>query len=195
MTIDITIKPDAATLGIAPNIQEFESSLNGYQQFKELPGSRWFASFTWSNRQGVDAKRLKGQLSGLNGPLNTFTISPPDLNQSGTFLGSGKVEGADQSGISIETSGWTSDQNGLGYAGDYIEINNELKILTQDAVSDEFGNATFNFAPAIRKSPADGADVIVTNPKLTLRILGDAPTWSLSAPIVYAFSIDCSEVV
>ena len=195
MTIDITIIPDAATLGIAPNVQSFTSTLNAFQQFRELPGSRWFGAFTWSSRQGIDAKILKGQFTSLNGPLGTFRISPPDNESLGTFLGSGVVNGASQTGTVLVTSGWTANQATLGHSGDYIEINNELKMLTEDASSDGSGNATFNFAPAIRKSPADSSSVITSNPMLTARLVGDAPIWALSAPVIHAFSIECSEVV
>tara|TARA_R110002167_G_scaffold45515_5_gene136738 strand:+ start:1928 stop:2515 length:588 start_codon:yes stop_codon:yes gene_type:complete len=195
MTIDITIKPDAASIGIATNIQTFNSTLNAFQQFRELPGSRWFASFTWSSRQGVDAKTLKGQFTSLNGPLGTFKISPPDSESLGTFLGAGLVNGAGQTGTTLITDGWGINQPSLGVVGDYFEINGELKILTESATSDGSGNATLTFAPAIRKSPADGSDVITSNPMLTARIVGDAPVWALSAPVIHAFSIDCSEVV
>ena len=195
MTIDITIKPDAASIGIAPNVQTFTSTLNAFQQFRELPGSRWFASFTWSSRQGVDAKTLKGQFTSLNGPIGTFRISPPDNESLGTFSGAGLVNGAGQTGSVLVTDGWAINQASLGVAGDYIEINNELKILTQTASSDGSGNATFNFAPAIRKSPANNSSVITSNPMLTARIIGEAPVWALSAPVIHAFSIECSEVV
>lgn len=195
MTVDIDIKPDAASLGIAPNIQTFTSSLNAFEQFRELPGSRWFGSFTWSGRKGVDAKTLKGIFSSLNGPVGTFTITPPDSESLGTFLGAGKVNGASQTGNQLITNGWDINQPLLGSIGDYIEINNELKILTANASSDGSGNSTLTFAPAIRKSPADLSDVITTNPKLTARIVGESPVWALSAPIIHAISIDCSEVV
>lgn len=195
MTIDITIKPDAASIGIAPNNQTFTSALNAFQQFRELPGSRWFGSFTWSNRQGVDAKTLKSQISSLNGQIGIFRISPPDSDSLGTFSGAGKVNGAGQTGTQINTDGWAPNQSDLGVAGDYFEINNELKILTEDASSDGSGSATLKFAPAIRKSPADGSDVITADPKMTARLTTEAPVWALSAPVIHAISIECSEVV
>lgn len=195
MTIDILIQPDSASLSIAPNVQTFTSTLNAFQDYRELPGSRWFASFTWSSRQGVDAKTLKGQFTSLNGPIGIFRITPPDSESLGTFLGSGLVNGASQTGTTLVTDGWNINQPLLGSIGDYFEINNELKILTENAASDGSGNATLVFAPAIRKSPADGSNVITSDPKLTARIVGDAPIWALSAPVIHAFSIDCSEVV
>lgn len=195
MTIDVLIQPDSASIGIAPNVQTFTSTLNAFQDFRELPGSRWFASFTWSSRQGADAKTLKAQFSSLNGPLGIFRITPPDSESLGTFLGTGLVNGAGQTGNSLVTDGWDINQPILGHAGDYFEINNELKILTENVVSDGSGNATFVFSPVIRKSPADGSSVITADPKLTARIVGEAPVWALSAPVIHAFSIDCSEVV
>ena len=93
MTVVIDIKPDAASLVIAPIVRALSVRLNAFKQCSELPVSRWFGSFTWSTRQGVDAKTLKGTFSSLNGQVGTFTITPPDSESLGTFLGAGKVNG------------------------------------------------------------------------------------------------------
>ena len=195
MTIDIDIKPDAAQLGIAFNVQSFSSTLNGAKQFKELSGSRWAGSFTWSNRQGLEARTLKGQLQGLRGQIEDFRITPPDHEGLGTAVGSGVVNGAIQTGSSIVTDGWGVNQPILLEIGDYFEINGELKQVTLRAASDGAGNSTIQFQPPIRKSPADGSAVITTNPKVTMRLTSPFTAHSLSAPVIYAVSIEAEEVL
>ena len=117
-------------------------------------------------------------------------MSPPDREVLGTFLSAGKVNVASQAGKQLVTNGWDINQPLLGSIVEYIEINNELKILTANASSDGAGNSTLTFAPAIRKSPADLSDVITTNPKLTARIVGDSLIRALQAHIIDALSIE-----
>lgn len=195
MTIDVDIKPDAAQMGIAYNVQSFNSSLNASKQFKELSGSRWTGSFTWSNRQGLDARTLTAQFQSLRGPIDDFRITPPDHEGLGTALGSGLVSGASQTGTSVATDGWTINQPVLLEIGDYFEINGELKIVTQRATSDGAGNSTIQFQPPIRKSPADNSAVITINPRVTMRLTIPIAAHSLSAPVIYALSIEAEEVV
>lgn len=195
MTIDIDIKPDAAQLGIAFNVQSFSSTLNGAKQFKELSGSRWAGSFTWSNRQGLEARTLKGQLQGLRGQIEDFRITLPDHEGLGTAAGSGVVDGASQAGSSINTKGWDINQSILLEIGDYFEINGELKQVTLRASSDGLGDAVIQFQPPIRRSPTDSSAVITTDPKVTMRLTSPFTAHSLSAPVIYAVSIEAEEVL
>lgn len=195
MTIDIAIKPDAAQMGIAFNVQSFGSTLSGSKQFKELPGSKWLGSFTWSNRQGLEARTLSAQIQGLRGMIGDFRILPPDHEGLGTAIGTGLVNGADQTGSSIITDGWAINQPILLEIGDYFEINGELKQATIRASSDGSGNSTIQFQPPIRKSPANNSAVITVEPKATMRMTNPISTHSLSAPVIYALSIEAEEVI
>lgn len=195
MTIDITIKPDAAQLGAAFNVQSFSSQLSGSKQFKELPGSRWGGQLTWSNRQGLEARTLSAQLLSLRGMIGDFRITPPDHEGLGTALGSGVVNGAGQTGDSIVTDGWVANQPILLEIGDYIEINGELKKVTERAASNGSGQSTIKFQPPIRKSPANNSAVITIEPKVTVRLTKPFNPASLSAPVIYAMSVDVEEVV
>jgi len=195
MTIDIEVKPDAAQIGVAFNVQSFTSNLSGNQNNKELPGSRWIGSFTWSNRQGLEARTLIAQLTSLRGPIDDFRVLMPDHEGLGTALGSGLINGAGQTGSSIVTDGWDINQPILLEIGDYIEINGELKRVTARVASDGSGNATIPFLPPIRKSPADNSTVITTNPRITARLTSPVNQASLSAPVIYATSIEFEEVI
>ena len=195
MTVGIDIKPDAAQMGIAYNVQSFNSTLNGFQQFKELSGSRWVGSFTWSNRQGLEARTLSAQLTSLRGQIGEFRISPPDHEGLGTALGTGLVNGGGQTGSSIITDGWTPNQTILLEIGDYFELNGELKQATSRAASNGSGVATIEFQPPIRRSPANNSAVVTVEPRATMRLVSPISEHSLSAPVVYAISIEAEEVV
>tara|TARA_R110002020_G_scaffold337389_1_gene552864 strand:- start:2762 stop:3364 length:603 start_codon:yes stop_codon:yes gene_type:complete len=198
---ELTIRPDSEDLGIKNNIQSFRSSLNGFRQFGELPGSIWILAMTWTNRYNatdnqLQANRLKAFLTSLNGPTGTFTYTPTEAQtRQGTGLGSGVMNGANQQGESLVTDGWTINQTDLLKAGDYIEVNQELKMVVEDVASDGSGNATIKIRPAIRKPPADGAQIIVDQPKGVFRMNASTQGWALTAPEFYAFSANFSEVI
>ena len=195
MTIDIDAKPDAAQIGVGFNVQSFRSDLSGSQNHKELPGSIWAGTLTWSNRQGLEARTLKAQLTSLRWPIDDFMVLPSEHEGLGTALGAGLVSGAGQTGSSIITDGWDINQPILLEIGDYIEINGELKLVTARAASDGAGNATIQFQPPIRKSPADNSAVITTEPRMTMRLTSPINMASLSAPVIYAMSIEAEEVI
>ena len=191
--IEITLKPDSFTPVLRSNTSSFQSSLNAFQQYSVLPGSRWAASFTWTNRKGAEARKLQGQLSALLGPVNTFKIAIP-VSLIGTASGTGLVNGASQTGSEIITDDWDVGQPLLLAAGDWIEIDQAVYMVTADTASDGTGNATIPISPPIRRSPPDGASV-VTSPSFYMRATkSDAANFGFTGAQVFATSLDGLEI-
>lgn len=195
MTIDFpNIPPDAATFRLQGNTTTFESELNAAVQHGEMPGAKWVANLAFTNRMKTQARMLKAFLTRLGGPVGRFRMSPPDLDQQGTYLGSGVVDGANQTGSALNTTNWVPNQSGLAVAGDYIEVNGELKMITQDASADANGDAVLHIAPPLRRSPANSAPIETQAPKGVFYLLNDdQAAWQLSAPLIYAVSIAAEE--
>lgn len=111
-----------------------------------------------------------------SGPsYGTFTMGPPSgVGNTPRGIGTGTplVKGANQTGASIITDGWTATQTGILKAWDWMGVETRLIAVLVDANSDGSGNATFDCWPALRKSPADNAPITVTNPTGTWRMLG-----------------------
>ena len=74
------------------------------------------------------------------------------------------VNGASQTGGKLIIDGLPVSSNGLALAGDWFEVNGELKRLTADLNSDGSGNGYLIFEPTLRASPADNAPVIFRSP-------------------------------
>ena len=183
--------------GIETNTAEFLSDLNMAVQHKAMPGARWRGVLTFTNRGREEGRQLKAFVMSLQGPSGRFDISPPDMDQQGTLLGSPVVSGGSQTGKTINTSGWTANQADLIKAGDYFEIGGELKICTADASSNASGLATISFVPPIRVSPAGGSAVVVSNPLLRNCYLANdnQAMVSVSGPYIYGLVIDFVEDV
>lgn len=72
--------------------------------------------------------------------------------------------GDSQSGGALFTKGWPASTNALLLAGDWIEINGELKQLTAPVNSNAAGLAYMQFRPGLAGTPADNDPIIVYEP-------------------------------
>ena len=128
------VSPDAnPSFTLESNTSSFESSLNKSVQHMELPGARWRGSVAFSNRTRQEANKIKAFMASLGGQVGRFYLTPFDAYQNGTMSGNGVVDGPVAFGVSsIPTKGWTGGQDTLFEAGDYIEANGELKMVTDD---------------------------------------------------------------
>lgn len=196
--IELTVYPNSAKISLIDNVQTFRSDLSGYSQYSDLPGARWGVSLSWFNRTNREGRILAAQLASLNGPVGILKLPVPDVHNYGTAAGSGKVSGANQSGNVLLTSGWTPNQTELFEIGDWIECNQQVFQIAQAAASDASGNAALVITPAIRRTPANGQDIIVTNPSFYLRRISGNTFGSDLSPSaggpVYAFGIEAIEI-
>lgn len=186
------ICPDDEAVGLTPNNQIFNSILTGETQTAELTGDKWNAQPSFSNRYGVEAKTLQAFIFGLGGVRGTFNYSPFSIDQQGTMSGLGVVDGAGQTGSTLNTKGWDINQVDLFKVGDYLSFNGELKLITADVSSDGAGNASISITPPIRVSPADNNAIETTKPFFVGRLEDDDQARvSVSSPIIYnaTFSI------
>jgi hypothetical protein len=183
------IDPDAASFGIESNTTAFESELSNAVQHAPMQGDRWVGTATFTNRGGLDARKLAAFVAALGGPSGRFTMSPPEMQQLGTRQGVGIVNGSGQVGRTLATSGWSINQPILLEVGDYIEVNNELKMITERIASDGDGNATLVFTPPLRRSPANAASIEVDEPRGLFYLADDnQASWRVSAPYIYALA-------
>ena len=189
------IDPDAAAeFWLRSNNTVFESSLSGTQQHRGLPGDRWEATLPFSNRQGQEARQLKSFIMSLGGARGRINITPPDNEQIGTQAGTGIVDGASQTGTTLDTSGWNASQPLLFDYGDYFSVNGELKMITAQISSDGSGNATLEFTPALRESPASGQSIVVSDPTCVMFLQNDEQARvSVSGNFIYNVTLSLIE--
>lgn len=188
------VTPDAASFQLEYNTQTWSSALNNAVQHRELTGARWIAQLTFSNREAsTGAPELTVFVESQRGGAGRFFLLPPDLNQRGELTGTPTVNGAGQLGTSLVVSGFLPNTTPLK-AADYIEVNGELKRVTQDVNADVNGDATIVFNPPLRKAPANATPIEMVEPRGTF-YLASNPAYQISAPIIYALTIDCIEDV
>jgi hypothetical protein len=159
--------------GLETNTQTFESPLTKNVQRVMLGGARWTLSVTLPRMNRIQAAAWQAFLLQLEGRANTFYGFDPDAKQPrGAATGTPLVNGAGQTGSTLNIDGCTPNVIGWLRAGDYFETGGELKMLTHDANTNGSGQTTLYFKSPLRDSPADNATVTVQNPACEM-ILSD----------------------
>lgn len=184
--------PRVLDWSLAPNTQTFSSPLSGAVQTVEMPGARWQVSFAMENLTEADSPLLQAFLVKLRGKagrfyLHNFARPEPRGTQRGTPL----VKGASQTGNTLEVDGCTIAATLL--AGDFFEVNGELKMVVADATANGAGEMSLTFEPPLRSSPADNAVVTLSQPKATFMLASDELKWSTQPGKFTTFSIDAIE--
>lgn len=173
--------------------QSFQSELSGVEQVGQLLWSRWGATLQFPPLRGTDAGKMRAFLVRLGGRSGMFRMPAPG-KRAGSALGTPLIASVTSS-VQLETEGWAPNQPLALDVGDYITIGNELKMIAEPAAADAFGRATLNIAPPLRRTPAVGAPVVVDSPSCIMRLADDRAAWGITAPSLYAMTIDCIEVL
>lgn len=184
--------PRVLDWSLQPNTQSFQSPLSGAVQTVELPGARWKASFLMENLTEDDSALLQAFLVKLRGRAGRFYLYNFGRDKPrGTQGGAPLVKGAGQSGTTLIIDGCTVGATLL--AGDYLEVNGELKMVVASATANGSGEMTLTIEPPLRASPADNADVTLIQPKAIFMLTGDEAKWSTQPGKFSSFPIDCIE--
>lgn len=181
------------TWGYRANVQVFTSDLSGAVQTVELPGTRWVTSFVLENLDGADMAVMEALMVQLNGQGGRIYLGHPKRpTPRGSISGSLLVKGAGQTGNTLVCDGVPDGSTLL--KGDLISVNNELKMLTANAVMG--GSPTemlLTFGPALRASPADNAAVTFNSPTATFMLTRSDPNWQFEPGDLNHISFDFVE--
>jgi len=117
--------------------------------------------------------------------------------QMGDGGGTPKVDGADQTGSSLDTDGWPASTEVLK-AGDIIKVAGVPYILdvTEDATSDSDGSATLSISPPIFSGGSPAEDAAITYTAVTFKcVLARAPNIPRSEQFLAGLSLVFREVI
>lgn len=185
------IKSLTRTLGAAAAVTT--SPFTGTQQVQDWGGSWWEYEIEMAGQQGRNGRILSAFLASLRGPVGTFLLTDPSIYNA-TGVGTPLVNGANQSGNSLITDGWSA--TGLKN-GDFFQlgtdVNTRLYQLTADVVPSG-GAATLQVIPALRSSPADNAPLIIAAPQVLLRAKGPIPA-AIGGADRYQISFSAREAI
>lgn len=146
----------------------------------------------------ADAEDWLGFLMSLKGRIGTFLMGDPaGATPRGSAGGTPLVNGASQTGSSLNIDGATASQTGWLKRGDYIQLGSGStatlhKVMT-DADSNGSGQVSLDIWPDLRSSPADNAAVTVTNAKGRFRLAQSSQDWTIGEASIYGISFAAIE--
>lgn len=157
-----SIVPSTMNWQLMSNSQTFTSVFTGSAQTVRFPGSRWKCVLSFSNLTDEKSRLLEVILAQLDGESGRVKISNwlrPGLIGKGSPI----ISEANQTGTMLQTKGWISNSIILR-KGDYITVSNELKIITENVISDNDGNANIPISPMLRNSPSINEKIETVKP-------------------------------
>lgn len=196
-TFPSTPAPRSLVWGLFDPIAGTRDPFTGTQQLQAYPWGQWSVAIDLPPMQDAEANDWQGFLASLQGRLGSFLLEDPAHVRQGAGGGTPLVNGADQTGLTLVTDGWTPSTTVLK-RGDRIQIgsaaSSELKIMMADGVSDGSGNATLDIWPRVRTSPGNNTAVIITNPKGVFQLARNRRSYRVDPdPKIFGISFEAEE--
>ena len=174
-----------------------ESPFTNQEQVYEHEGAQWRATFTLPPMKKESAAVWLAFLMSLRGRRGTFKIGDQDRKTiQGVATGTILVNGAAQTGNAIDLDGFANSTNNVFKAGDYIQINSYLYMVSADVNSNGSGEATVYVEPSLRTSIEainDNTTVLYSNTTTLMRLDSNELNWNTNNVSVYGISFACSE--
>ena len=167
-----TIAPSRIELAMQVSISVNRSPFTFTAQTQKFSGDCWVAGITLPMMERTDAECWICFLMKLKGQYGHFRMGDP-LSTSLRGAGSGDsplVNGADQTGTSLDTDGWTISTSDIVLRGDFIQIGSYLYKVLDSEDSNGSGEATLEIWPPLRSAPADDAPIVITDTTSLFRL-------------------------
>lgn len=148
----------------------FKNPYNSKVQTLSLPGTFWHARLTFANLtrdKGQVMFAFVAEMQGMAGrvKLHDHAFVNPAYASAPYVVGAGQV------GRSLNIAGCA--QGPFLPSGAYLQIGEQLVVLTQAAAAGANGLCTLKFQPALRASPANGLPIIFNKPQATMMFIND----------------------
>ncbi len=166
-------------------------------------GKRFEADITLPTMQAESAEQWVAFLLSLKGQRGTFLLGDPvgatPKGSASTAAGTPVVNGATQTGDTLDIDGCPVSATNYLKAGDYIQLgtgsSSRLYKVLADVDTDGSGQATIDIWPSVITAPSDGATVIVSNAKGVFRLASNATQWSVNELQLYGITFGAVQAV
>lgn len=149
---------------------------------------RWLINLNWGMLTRAELMPIFAFVMSLRGQADTCTLTLVGHTAPlGSWLGSPVVNGAGQTGRTINLRGFTASQTNVIKAGDILKFSGHTKVYmaTADASSDGSGNCALTMEPAPIAALADGEVITVNDVPFTLALASDNLDIGFKTGIVY----------
>ena len=184
---DLTPTPNYVVMALRGNSGAFDSPLIASQQVVDRGGLHWLATYTYTEARSADRGELLGTIASLRGQAHRLIVPVYDNEAGGAYGGTPLVNGASQTGSTLNINGCSTSITNWIRKGDYFSVDvngvHELKMATANSDSDGSGNVTLSFEPRLRFSPLDNAviyvqDGVLPRPRGVFMLTEPEQNWS-----------------
>lgn len=177
-----------------------QSPFSKKQEVFRWGGQAWVGSVTLPPMERAAAEAWTTFLAKCDGMWGTFLIGDPNgATPRGSGLGTPLVDGASQTGLTLNTKGWTPNETGVLLEGDYLSLGTgtatRLHKVLGDVNADGSGLATLDIWPRLRESPADSDVITITSAKGTFRLSSNQFNWSEVPGVFYSLQFGIMEAL
>ena len=190
--------PKFQSLAVSSNQSTFVSrSISGRRQSRQIGGQYWRMRASFPPMTRADFAPIYAFVIKQRGRYESFSIVPAVISTGqGSPAGTPLVDGASQTGRSLDTDGWNNSIS-IFKAGDYLKIagNDKVYMVTADVSSDGSGDAEINIEPALVASPADDAAITHSSVPFTVALRSGVQEFETGTTGLFQFEIDFEEVL
>lgn len=184
------------TAAVATGMSPFTNE----EQVQVHPGELWSFTLRLPKMTPAEAGPWQGTLLALNGQEGSILLGHPTKETPlGSVDGAPLVDGAGQSGRTLQTKGWTPDASGVLLRGDMIGLGSGLTsrmhMITEDVNADPAGDAAISIWPRLRYSPADSAPIVTSNVVGLFKLMRNAMPWELEGALTQGISLPVREII
>jgi len=180
-----------------------KSPFSRAQQVQNYTGRQWVGEVTSVPLRFEDSGSVRSFMGQLQGFTGTFLYGDPDYlaaGPQGSAGGTPLVNGASQTGTTLNIDGFPSSQTNVLRAGDYIQIgsgaSSKLHMVVEDADSNGSGEVAAEIEPAILSAPADNTAITVTGAKGVFRMSGSPMiTWQSNKYRIIQYTLSFQEAL
>lgn len=175
-TFPTTPLPSSVTLrSIAPTRVSQSHSMK--RNVRSRAAQRYAAKLEWRNVPKATMAAIIAFVEQQRGQFGNFLIALPGYTTPlGSWAGTPVVDGAGQTGYTLNLKNFTASQTGVAKAGDVIRIGTtDLKVyrIAADADSDAGGLAAVTLTQALMASPSDAAAIASSGVQFTFACASD----------------------
>ena len=176
-----------------------QSPFTRQEQVIQHQGEYWSATVQLPPMLKDNASQWLAFLLQLRGRRGTFKLGDQDRKTiQGVATGTIRVNGASQTGNQVALDGFAVSTNNVFKAGDYIQINSYLYMVTEDVNSNGSGEADVKIEPSLRsglETIDDDDTVLYTNTTTLMRLDSNEVAWDTDQVSKYGISFACSEAL
>lgn len=166
-----TLAPRKMTFSIDTAVALGASPFSFEQQVHQHSGQRWRVEVEMPAMTRENADDYESFLLQLNGPYGTFLLGDVARQAIRGSATEAQINGASQTGSELLVTGLDVSTANVFRRGDWIQLSNfRIHRILQDVTSDSNGDAILDIWPALRESPGDGEEILLSNTKGRFRL-------------------------